>query len=159
MLFRFIWFKEIKIPLNAGLVSIIGNKGNGKSALAEAVAWIADSKNYTKFAFLNSKKFQKNKLANNFVCSLKWKNSEERMSRNLAVLPEMTNVERVQCIPQQYFEEICTDTELQKFTEEINSVIFSRLSEEEREGEKSLEALIDKYSKASENAIHYLNAD
>ena len=90
-----IWFKEIKIPLNAGLVSIIGNKGNGKSALAEAVAWIADSKNYTKFAFLNSKKFQKNKLANNFVCSLKWKNSEERMSRNLAVLPEMTNVERI----------------------------------------------------------------
>ena len=90
---------------------------------------------------------------------MKWKNSEERISRNLAVLPEMTNVERVQCIPQQYFEEICTDTELQKFTEEINSVIFSRLSEEEREGEKSLEALIDKYSKASENAIHYLNAD
>lgn len=154
-----IWFKEIKIPLNAGLVSIIGNKGNGKSALAEAVAWVADSKNYTKFAFLNSKKFQKNKLANNFVCSLKWKNSEERMSRNLAILPEKTNVERVQCIPQQYFEEICTDTELQKFTEEINSVIFSRLSEEEREGEKSLEALIDKYSKVSENAIHYLNAD
>ena len=154
-----IWFKGIKVPLNSGLVSIIGNKGNGKSALAEVVAWISDSKNYTKFAFLNNKKFLKNKLANNFVGSLKWKNSEEKVSRNLAELPEMTNVERVQCIPQQYFEEICTDTELQKFTEEINSVIFSRLSEEEREGEKSLEALIEKYSKASESAIHYLNAD
>ena len=29
------WFDDVKIPLNAGLVSIIGQKGSGKSALAE----------------------------------------------------------------------------------------------------------------------------
>lgn len=151
-----IWFKEVKVPLNSGLVSIIGNKGNGKSALAEAIAWAADSKNYSKFAFLNGKKFQKNKLANNFICELKWKNSEGKICKNLGDFPQLTNVERVQCIPQQYFEEICADTELQKFTEEINSVIFSRLSEAEKEEEVTLEALIDKYSKVSENRIQYL---
>lgn len=154
-----IWFEKVSVPLNSGLVSIIGNKGNGKSALAEAMAWNADSKNYSKFAFLNGKKFHKNKLANNFVCKMKWKNSDEAICKNLGKQPEMTNIERVQCIPQQYFEEICTDTELQKFTEEINSVIFSRLSEEEKEGETTLEALIDKYSKASENSIQYLSTN
>lgn len=152
------WFKNIEVPLNSGLISIIGNKGNGKSALAEAMAWTADSRNYSKFAFLNGKKFQKNRLASNFLCKMKWKNSEE-VYKNLGIQPEMTNIERIQCIPQQYFEEICTDTELQKFTEEINSVIFSRLSEEEKEGEASLENLIDKYSRVSENSIQHLSAN
>lgn len=38
------WFDEgIEIPLNAGLASIIGQKGSGKSALAELIAFAAGS--------------------------------------------------------------------------------------------------------------------
>lgn len=38
------WFEEgVEIPLNAGLVSIIGQKGSGKSALAELIAFAAGS--------------------------------------------------------------------------------------------------------------------
>ena len=37
------WFDDVEIPLNAGLVSIIGQKGSGKSALAELVAYAAGS--------------------------------------------------------------------------------------------------------------------
>ena len=37
------WFDEVTIPLNAGLVSIIGQKGTGKSALAELIAYAAGS--------------------------------------------------------------------------------------------------------------------
>ena len=37
------WFDENEIPLNAGLVSIIGQKGSGKSALAELLAYAAGS--------------------------------------------------------------------------------------------------------------------
>ncbi|GEM_PF-1650200 len=33
-----IWFKDIEIPLNYGLVAIIGNKGNGKSALTDIIS-------------------------------------------------------------------------------------------------------------------------
>ncbi len=153
------WFKDLSIPLNPGLVSIIGNKGNGKSALAEVIAWTSDNKNYNKFAFLNNKKFLKNKMANNFECKVKWLNSPDYIVKNLGELPNINNVEGVQCIPQQYFEEICTDTELQKFTSEINSVIFSRLSDEDKEGEKSLESLIDKYSSLAENSIAYSMTD
>ena len=37
------WFDEVEIPLNASLVSIVGQKGSGKSALAELVAYAAGS--------------------------------------------------------------------------------------------------------------------
>jgi ABC-type lipoprotein export system ATPase subunit len=35
------WFDDVDTPLNAGLVSIIGQKGSGKSALAEIIAYAA----------------------------------------------------------------------------------------------------------------------
>jgi hypothetical protein len=35
------WFTDDQIPLNAGLVSIIGQKGSGKSALADLIAFAA----------------------------------------------------------------------------------------------------------------------
>lgn len=37
------WFDDEEIPLNAGLVSIIGQKGSGKSALEEVIAYTAGS--------------------------------------------------------------------------------------------------------------------
>ena len=37
------WFDDISIPLNRGLVSIIGQKGSGKSALAEVIAYASGS--------------------------------------------------------------------------------------------------------------------
>lgn len=141
------------------MVSVIGNKGNGKSAIAEIIGWLSDSKNYTKFAFLNSKKFLKNRLANNFTAKITWIDNQVSMKENLGAQPDLNNVERVQCIPQQYFEEICTDTELEKFTTEINGVIFSRLSEEDKEGARSFEELIDKYTRISEQNISLMQTN
>ncbi|EJT6500920.1 PHP domain-containing protein [Clostridium perfringens] len=153
------WFKEISIPLNTGLVSIIGNKGNGKSAIAEIISLVSDSKKNEKFSFLNNKKFLKNKLASNFVGQVIWKSEDSSEKKNLTYKPEESAIEKVQCIPQQYFEEICTDTELEKFTREINGVIFSRLSLEEKEGEKTLENLILKYTNSIENNINYFKVN
>lgn len=118
------WFQNICIPMNPGLISIIGNKGNGKSAIAEIIGLLADSHNYEKFAFLNKGKFLKNKLASNFEATLIWENKGESIKKNLSDNPNINNVERCQCIPQQYFEEICTDTEFKRFSDEINNVIF-----------------------------------
>ena len=150
------WFKAVSIPLNYGLVSVIGNKGNGKSAIAEIIGWMSDSKNYPNFAFLNTKKFLKNKLANNFCSKITWADGQIVCRDNLGILPNLNNVERVQCIPQQYFEEICTDTEIKKFTSEINSVIFSRLDDADREGAESFEQLINKYTKNADQNISLL---
>ena len=153
------WFKNICIPMNPGLISIIGNKGNGKSAIAEIIGLLADSHNYEKFAFLNRGEFLKNKLASNFEASLIWENNGETTKKNLSDIPDVNNVERCQCIPQQYFEEICTDTEFKRFSDEINHVIFSRLTEIDKENCRGFDELIDKYTKSTEENIGFLIND
>jgi len=35
------WIRPLPCPLNSGLVSIVGQKGSGKSALAECIAFAA----------------------------------------------------------------------------------------------------------------------
>lgn len=153
------WFQNISIPMNPGLISIIGNKGNGKSAIAEIIGMLADSHNYEKFAFLNKGKFLKNKLASNFEAALIWENNGETTKKNLSDIPDINNVERCQCIPQQYFEEICTDTEFKRFSDEINNVIFSRLTEIDKENCRGFDELIDKYTKSTEENIGFLITD
>lgn len=153
------WFQNICIPMNPGLISIIGNKGNGKSAIAEIIGLLADSHNYEKFAFLNKGKFLKNKLASNFEASLIWENNGETTKKKLSDIPDVNNVERCQCIPQQYFEEICTDTEFKRFSDEINNVIFSRLTEMDKENCRGFDELIDKYTKSTEENIGFLIND
>lgn len=153
------WFQNICIPMNPGLISIIGNKGNGKSAIAEIIGLLSDSQNYEKFAFLNKSKFLKNKLASNFEAALVWKNNGESIKKDLSDIPDVNNVERCQCIPQQYFEEICTDTEFKHFSDEINNVIFSRLTEMDKENCRGFDELIDKYTKSTEENIGFLIND
>lgn len=83
----------------------------------------------------------------------------ETTNKNLAGIPDINNVERCQCIPQQYFEEICTDTELKRFSDEINNVIFSGLSEMDKENCRGFDELIDKYTKSADTNIGYLIND
>ena len=70
-----IWFNN-ELFLNPNLVTIIGNKGNGKSALADILALCGNAKfiDDTDFSFLNKRKFKKNKLAENFNATLLWEN-------------------------------------------------------------------------------------
>ena len=79
------WFKDIRIPLNYGLISIIGNKGNGKSAIAEIIGWLSNSRNFDKFAFLNNKKFLKNRLANNFSAGITWADGQILLKENMGI--------------------------------------------------------------------------
>ena len=55
-----VWFDNIDIPLNPGMVAIIGNKGSGKSAIADILALCADSTN-DYLSFLTPNKFRMNK--------------------------------------------------------------------------------------------------
>ena len=97
----------------------------------------------------------KNKLASNFEASLIWENNGETTKKNLSDIPDVNNVERCQCIPQQYFEEICTDTEFKRFSDEINHVIFSRLTEIDKENCRGFDELIDKYTKSTEEILGF----
>jgi len=50
------WFEGIKIDLNPGLIAIIGNKGTGKSALADILP-LAGNTHCPELDFLTAKRF------------------------------------------------------------------------------------------------------
>ena len=137
-----IWFKDIEIPLNYGMVSIIGNKGNGKSALADIISLCANShRNREDFSFLNKNRFLKGKLADNFKATLVWKNGEE-IVKLLSDETDKTQVERVKYIPQGFFERLTNDIDKKEFEEEIENIVFSYLSKEDKLGKSSFKELI-----------------
>ena len=106
------WF-DVSVPLNSGLVAIIGNKGSGKSALAETIGLVGNTPRYDSFSFLCDGKFRdpKNNKAKHFEATLAWADGSVEGPVNLAANPATHAVEKVKYIPQNYLEEICNEIE------------------------------------------------
>ncbi len=136
------WFNN-EIPLNSGLVAIIGRKGQGKSALTDIIALCGKTKVASKdFSFLNKDKFRKKALAKNYLANLTWVD-KNKFEENLDSEVNPTEVERVKYLPQKYVETICNEDGVStQFQKEVNKVIFSYIPDESRLGTTSLEDLI-----------------
>jgi hypothetical protein len=124
------WF-DCAVPLNPGLVAIIGNKGGGKSALSDTIGLLGNTRNEGSFSFLNNDKFRqpKNNKARHFRAELFWENGT-LSQKNLNDDTDVTAVETVKYIPQNYLETICNEvgeTGDSKFDAELKSVIFSHV--------------------------------
>ena len=67
------WFSGT-IPLNPGLIAVIGNKGTGKTALVEGIGLLGNTAQADHFSFLNAEKFRqpRNNKAKHFTATLKW---------------------------------------------------------------------------------------
>ncbi|MDP8201835.1 MAG: AAA family ATPase [Candidatus Tenebribacter burtonii] len=61
--------------------------------------------------------------------------------------------EKVKYIPQSYLEKLCTETDENKFTEELKNVIYSHVDESEKLGKYSLDELVDYKSEEINNRI------
>lgn len=139
------WFEDLHpIPLNNDLVAIIGNKGNGKSALADIIGLVGNTKNFEGFSFLHKNKFRKKRpnRSESFEASLEWANKAIDGPVNLFHDPDSSLPEKVKYIPQSYLETLCTETDEKKFSEELKKVIFSHVDESEKLGQYSLDELI-----------------
>ncbi len=137
------WFKDIHLEINPELVAIIGNKGSGKTALAEIISYLCNVHCDKDFVFLNKDKFRKKNLAENFCASLTWRAGtiSEKNSLNEAI--DANNVELVHFVPQNSFEKLCNDNE-SEFERELNAVVFSRIPHTERLGCASFDDLVEK---------------
>ena len=84
------WFNGT-VPINPGLVAIIGNKGGGKTALAEALGLLGNCESADSFSFLNSNKFRqsKNNKAREFESTMTWRNGHS-VVRKLSTKPTRT---------------------------------------------------------------------
>ena len=151
-----IWFSENReMIMNPGLVSIIGNKGSGKSSIADTLGLLGNTQQSGHFSFLNPTKFRdkKDNKAKHFKATLKWE-SGNPIEKNLNDDIEVSAVETIKCIPQNYLEKICTEQlEGKLFNDELQEVIFSHVSVVERLDLTNLDELIKFKTKEKSSSI------
>ncbi|MBU3916764.1 ABC transporter, partial [bacterium] len=141
------WLDNTQLPLNPDLVAIIGNKGSGKSAMADIIALLGNSKQSRHFSFLKESRFRgrNGEPAKYFNAQAKWADEEE-LVKNLNEDPATENVELVKYIPQGHFEELCNahvSGQSDAFENELRSVIFSHADDSIRLGALDFEQLIE----------------
>jgi len=153
------WFKEINIELNPELIAVIGNKGAGKSALADIIAIGGNSyEEKQRYSFLNDKKFD-HSFSQNFELDFKWFSQEStKISLNQLSNPEKK--EGVKYLPQSHFEDICNEIDSsEKFRKEIEKVVFQHVPEFDRAGYGSFEELVQAKEKRMQAEINQLKDD
>jgi hypothetical protein len=155
------WFSG-SIPLNSGLVAIIGNKGMGKTALAETIGLLGNTALHQAFTFLHQTKFReaKGNKASHFEATLEWQDSRtntKRLSDSVAT----DAIETICYIPQNYLETICNELQIVNsgFDKELKSVIFSHVDEANRLDAASLDELIDFITEQTHSRMEHIRSD
>lgn len=151
------WLSDCDIPLNPDLVAIIGNKGSGKSALADVIASLGNSKQSRYFSFIKRDRFlgKNGEPARHFTGTLTWKDDGIE-ARPLNELPSEEKAELVRYIPQGYFEELCNEHVSGKsnaFEKELRAVIFSHTSEDMRLGALDFDQLTEQQEQSLRNRL------
>lgn len=156
------WFSG-EVEVNPGLVAIIGNKGSGKTALAETIGLLGNCESTHAFSFLNEKKFRqpKNNKAKDFVATLTWRNGHQ-VVRSLGDSIDPNAPSDISYIPQSYLEEICNEVNNlpgSKFDAELKSVIFSHVPEDKKLDATSLDDLIEYQTEPIEERLRALRSE
>lgn len=151
------WLDGCELAFNVDLVAIIGNKGSGKSALADVLALLGNSSQRSHFSFLRKDRFRgkSGDPARQFEGTLTWRDGTSQQ-RNLNEDPPPESVERVRYVPQGHFEELCNDHVSRRsdaFERELRSVIFSHTAAGDRLDALDFEQLIDRGEAATRDAL------
>lgn len=145
------WF-DFTLPINKDLVAVIGNKGSGKSALADTLGLLGNTKQFAHFSFLNPEKFRspRNNKASHFEAILTWQSGDPSIKR-LDVNPEPNSIESIKYLPQNYIETLCNEIQAGgdgQFDLQLKEIIFSHVGEGDRLGHDTLD-----------NLLHYLTSE
>jgi hypothetical protein len=139
------WFSR-SIPFNSGLVAVIGNKGSGKSALADTLGLLGATRNADAFSFLSAERFRHPNpcLAEHFEATITWL-SGETSTKCLADLIKPAELERLKYLPQNHVETVCNELArpgAESFEQELKAVIFSHVPGTEQLGQTTLDDLV-----------------
>ena len=162
------WFDNINIPLNPGLVAVIGNKGSGKSALTDIIALCADTK-IQNWSFLTPSKFRMPKPYNRSKqteASIEWFDNSHSVIKTLDMSSDETKPERVKYIPQNFLETLCTTENDNQFENELKKIIFQYIEPAKRYEQNNLDGIISYLTKENtaacieiKNIISNINKD
>jgi ABC-type lipoprotein export system ATPase subunit len=142
------WLSNCSLPLSPDLVAIIGNKGSVKSALADVIALLGNSKQKEHFSFLSPKRFRAKpkELAKHFRGQMTWCEQTKSEAVALSEDPATTSPELVRYIPQAHFEKLCNDHVSGRsdvFEKELRGVIFDHTSAAIRQKALDFDQLLD----------------
>jgi len=158
------WLASCDLPINPDLVAIIGNKGSGKSALADVIALLGNSKQKQHFSFLSNQRFRAKpkELAKHFKGQMTWCDGTKSSTMLLSEDPEPTSVELVRYIPQAHFEKLCNDHVSGRsdvFENELRAVIFAHTSPAIRQKALDFAQLIDQQESSFRDQLGELRKD
>jgi hypothetical protein len=157
------WFNNTTIEFNNGLCGIIGNKGKGKSAIADILGLLGNSKVSISdqkdklFSFLNKDKFCKSGYAENFEATLYWNDSSSSPVKRLSDNIDFSDNEKIKYIPQKFFEDLCSTEDDENFREELNNVVFSRVDKKDKLGKNTFNEFIEYKTELIKNDIENIN--
>lgn len=125
------WFADdFSMDLNQDLITIVGGRGSGKSALAEAIAYGAGSQDSSDDAFLKKAAQHRNPITGTRII-VEWGDGQQTDF-------EVGNLGQdqgfVRYLPQGVVEELCSPKNSERLQEQIENVIFQALEEAERMG-------------------------
>lgn len=149
------WF-DADIPINSGLVAIIGNKGSGKSALSDIMGYLCHSSTILSASFLSKDRFQQEdkKFAADYMGRIHWADGHSITENSLLrYAGGSSQLEYAKYLPQKFIEGVCSNIG-DEFQNEINRVIFSYIEPTEKGEATNLEALIERKSYPLQQQIH-----
>ncbi len=140
------WFNA-DIPINPGLVAIIGNKGSGKSALSDIIGYLCHCSSINQASFLSKERFQREdkKFAADYHGEITWADNHKIIEGSLYSIEDNSIIEYAKYLPQKYIESVCSNLG-NEFQDEVNNVIFSYIDSSEKLGALNLSELIEKKS-------------
>ena len=96
------------LVLNSGFVAVVGNKGQGKSALLDCIALAGNSSRTAEYAFLNSKRFlaPANKASQHYFAEVTWHSGTSRRAHFLDGHDSGAPT-AVEYLPQKFVERVC----------------------------------------------------
>lgn len=131
------------IPINPGLIAIIGSRGSGKTALADIAAVGSGSLQ----PFDNSSSFIRRAgyLLRDAIANVEWSHGETTTNSCFDVPQEADRNERgVRYLSQQFVEQLCaSDGVSEDLLNEIERVVFSAFPRERRQGATNFAELLD----------------
>lgn len=132
------WFETASIPFNSGLVAIIGEKGSGKTALADVISYVCrawDGENSNSSFIWKARHY-----LDGIEVTVNWADGHTTEA-SLASEP-LDGIAEVRYLSQDFVEQLCSqDFKGEKLVAEVESVVFSHIDEAERLGASSFAEL------------------
>ena len=151
-----VWF-DTDLTVNPFMVTIIGNKGSGKSALSDIIGYVGNSHNMNNASFLDSKRFldKKTRYGDEYQAEIEFHTGENKLIKKDIISQNFDDdfPELVKYLPQRFIEEVCNDI-TDAFQKEINNAIFSYVPQQDKSGATNIDELIDIKTESIQSQIN-----